>query len=185
FWYEAMKRGYPRIFRRTPAQRTLEDAASRTIYPEDIQLAIDQLLADYLNELAIINGQLLTTTQEYDPSKQRNSIENRMRKKNGEQIVKLEDPAREILAERKQLGVRYIDRLRALLTTEQFDDIEGARRFAPPPTPMQPGDGRELSPDNKIDRNMTPLGKGADPKNSPTGTGKAKPGPKGQGGGRD
>jgi len=185
FWYEAMKRGYPRIFRRTPAQRTLEDAASRTIYSEDIQIAIAQLLGDYLNELETINGRLLTATHTYDPDKQRNSIENRMRKKDGEKIVKIEDPTRSILAERKQLGIRYIDQLRALLTADEFNEIEGARRFAPPPTPMQPGDAQQLQVENRTDRNMTPKGKRADPKNSPTGVGSAKPGPKGQRGGRD
>jgi hypothetical protein len=185
FWYEAMKRGYPRIFRRTPAQRTLEDAASQTIYAEDIQLAIAQLLADYLNELTVMNGQLMTATQLHDPDKQRNSIENRMRKKNGEAIVKIEDSTKAILADRKQLGIRYIEQLRALLTTEQFDEIEGARRFAPPKqtaAPTRPGHESAIQLNNV---NMNRGGKKNGPNGSPTGIGGAQPRPKGQGSDRD
>ena len=171
FWYESMKRSYPRIFRRTPAQRVLEAAAANSDYSLDIQDAIDLLLADYLQDLAQINGRILETTRRYDPEKIRESHLNRQRKKNGEKSVKTPDPTRPILNERKKLGNEYIERLRALLTPEQFGELEGSRRYAPP-TDLNSGEPANLEFNKKIDRNMTPLGKDTDPKNAPTGTGK-------------
>ena len=73
----------------------------------------------------------------------------------------------------------YIERLRALLTPEQFEAIDGSRRFAPPPV-VAPGPPAGLELNKKTDRNMTPAGKGTDPRNQPTGIGREKPGPKGR-----
>jgi len=184
FWDEAMKRGYPTIFRRTPALRVLEAAAANTTYSLDIQEAIDQLLDSYLQELAQINAQILDKTQAHDPEKLRESERNKQRKKNDEDTVKTPDPTRPLLNERKAIGKEYIERLRALLTPEQFEAIEGSRRFAPPPA-ASPGPPAGLEPNKKVDRNMTPAGKGTDPKNQPTGVGGKKPGPKGRDQGRN
>ena len=179
FWYEAMKRSYPRIFRRTPAQRVLEAAAANTNYALDIQDAIDQLLANYMQELGQLNDRILEATRDYDPEKIRESLRNRQRKKNGEATTKTPDPTRPLLNDRKELGKVYIERLRELLTPEQFEAIDGSRRFAPPPSAQQaPPAGLELN--KRTDRNMTPAGKDPGSRNVPSGIGQKQAGPKGQ-----
>ena len=179
FWNEAMKRGYPRIFRRTAAQRVLESAAAITTYPEDTQLAIDQLLAEYYVELDDFNTRLLDKQRVFDPDRLRESIKNRQRKRDGEETVRLEDPTRELIAQRKAMGTRYIDRLRELLSPEEFDKLEGARRYAPPPASMTPKEAEQLQLNFNRNVNSTPQGKGNDPRTKPTAPGGKKPAEKG------
>ncbi len=179
FWNEAMKRGYPRIFRRTAAQRVLESAAAITTYPEDTQLAIDQLLAEYYVELDDFNTRLLDKQRVFDPDRLRESIKNRQRKRDGEETVRLEDPTRELIAQRKAMGTRYIDRLRELLSPEEFDKLEGARRYAPPPASMSPKEAEQLQLNFNRNVNSTPQGKGNDPRTKPTAPGGKKPPEKG------
>jgi len=179
FWNQAMQRGYPRIFRRTAAQRVLESAAAIASYPEDIQLAIDQLLAEYYVELDDYNTRLLDEQRRFDPVRLKESIRNRQRKRDGEPTVRPEDPTRELLAQRKAMGTRYIDRLRALLSPEEFDELEGARRYAPPPASLTPKGAEQLQLNLNRDINSTPAGKGNDPRTSPTAPGGKKPPAKG------
>ena len=52
-------------------------------------------------------------------------------RKNGGTPDKLEDPTRELYKEREELGNRYIEMLRTLLSGEQFLELDGARRWIP------------------------------------------------------
>ena len=180
FWNQAMQRGYPRIFRRTPAQRVLESAAAITSYPEDIQIAIDQLLAEYYVELDDYNTRLLDEQRRFDPERLRESIRNQQRKMNGEDTVRPEDPTRELIAQRKAMGTRYIERLRALLSPEEFDELEGARRYAPPPASLTPKEAEQLQLNFNRDINSTPAGKGNDPRTNANAPGSKKPPAKGE-----
>ena len=188
FWNQAMQRGYPRIFRRTAAQRVLESAAAITSYPEDIQVAIDQLLAEYYVELDDYNTRLLDKQRRFDPERLRESIRNRQRKRDGEDTIRPEDPTRELIAQRKAMGTRYIDRLRELLSPEEFDKLEGARRYAPPPASLTPKEAEQLQLNFNRNINSTPAGKGNDPRTNPNAPGGKKPpakGDRGRDGDRD
>ena len=44
---------------------------------------------------------------------------------------KLDDPTRDMYKEREALGKRYIEMLQALLTPEEFLELDGARRWIP------------------------------------------------------
>ena len=174
FIQNSLLRAYPTAYRRTPAQRVLDAAAANTTYPEPLQEAIRQLVSDYHAELDTFNADILQSIQRNEPDREREKVRNRLRKINGEETVKYVSPTKELLAARKEMGIRYIERLRELMTTEQFNDLEGARRFAPPtPSGIVPGangTGETLSNVNKASRGMAPQGKkpGQNPKDLPS-----------------
>ena len=189
FVRNSLLRAYPTAYRRTPAQRVLDAAAANTTYPPQLQEAIRQLVSEYHAELDIFNADILQSIQRNEPDREREKVRNRQRKINGEETVKYVSPTKELIAARKEMGVRYIERLRELMTTEQFNDLEGARRFAPPTqsgiVPGANGTGETLSNMNKVPRGMTPQGKkpGRNPKDIPN-TNQAPP-PKRKGPRRD
>jgi len=169
FVEDALLRAYPTAYRRTPEQRVLEAAAANTNYPIELQEAVRQLVDEYLAKLADANARILQSIQRNEPEREREKLRNRTRKLNGEAPVKYVSPTKELTAARKEMGIQYIERLRELLSPDQFNELEGARRFAPPPVnDLVPG-ARDLNNNtlsNPIDRGMTPGGKrpGKDPK---------------------
>ncbi len=131
FRIRSLKRGYPRIFRRTPAERLLRQAAENQNYGAEVIAQILQLEGAYLIELAEINHQILTTTRSHEPEMHKHREVAGQIRKNGGTPEKLEDPTRDLYKEREELGNRYIEMLRALLSGEQFLELDGARRWIP------------------------------------------------------
>ncbi len=131
FRNRALKRGYPRIFRRTPAQRIFRQAAENEQYPAETTALILQLEAAYLQELDSINAKLLTSTRQHEPEVHRNRELAGQIRKSGGTPKKLEDPTRPLFKQREELGKRYIDLLRGILSPEEFLELDGARRWIP------------------------------------------------------
>lgn len=131
FRLRALKRGYTRIYRRTPAQRLFRQAAENESYSEGIRAQIFQLEASYLQELEIINFELLEQTRNYEPAMHRHRELAGQVRRDGGTPEKLTDPTRAIYKEREELGKRYIEMLRALLSAEEFLELDGARRWIP------------------------------------------------------
>lgn len=131
FRLRALKRGYTRIYRRTPAQRILRQAAENETYSEGLRIQIIQLEASYLQELEICNFELLNKTRQYEPAMHRHRELAGQVRRSGGTPQKLEDPTRPLYKEREELGKRYIEMLRALLSDEEFLELDGARRWIP------------------------------------------------------
>lgn len=169
FIEDALMRAYPTAYRRTPAQRVLEAAAANTNYPVEIQEAVRQLVDEYLAKVQDANARILQSIQRNEPEREREKIRNQMRKLNGEAPIKYISPTKDLVAARKEMGREYIERLRELLSPDQFNELEGARRFAPPTgNELVPGTQHLSNPShsNTVERGMTPNGKrpGKDPK---------------------
>ncbi|HJN71282.1 MAG TPA: hypothetical protein QF528_01695, partial [Phycisphaerales bacterium] len=131
FRTRALSRGYPRIFRKTPAQRIIRQAAENEEYEPEIHALIIQLETAYLGELLILNYDLLTLTRKHDPEIQRNrSLAGQVRKTGGT-LTKLEDPTRSVYKDREAVGKRYIEMLRDILSPEAFLELDGSRRWVP------------------------------------------------------
>ncbi len=131
FRTRALSRGYPRIFRKTPAQRIIRQAAENEEYEPEIHALIIQLETAYLGELLILNYDLLTLTRKHDPEIQRNrSLAGQVRKTGGTP-TKLEDPTRSVYKDREAVGKRYIEMLRDILSPEAFLELDGSRRWVP------------------------------------------------------
>ncbi len=131
FRARALKRGYPRIYRRTPAQRILRQAAENENYPEDIIVQIVQLEGSYLQELLTVNHELLLMTRKHEPEVHRHRQLAGQVRRDGGTPSKLDDPTRDIYKSREELGKRYIAMLRDLLSPEEFLELDGSRRWIP------------------------------------------------------
>ena len=177
FRNRALKRGYTRIYRRTPAQRILRQAAENESYPAETTALILQLEAAYLQELGSINYKLLTLTRKHEPEVHRNRELAGQVRKNGGTPKKLIDPTREVFKQREELGKRYIDLLRGILSPDEFIELDGARRWIPRSELSNPGTAG-LPPAEAIGGELT-LGA-----NKGKGSGKGKGG-KGKGKGKD
>ncbi len=131
FRLRALKRGYTRVYRRTPAQRLFRQAVENEFYSEGIRAQIFQLEASYLQELEIVNFELLEQTRKHEPAMHRHRELAGQVRRDGGTPEKLTDPTRALYKKREELGKRYIEMLRALLSAEEFLELDGARRWIP------------------------------------------------------
>jgi len=131
FRLRALKRGYTRIYRRTPAERILRQAAENETYSEGVRAQILQLEMSYLQELESINFDILIKTRQYEPEMHRNRELAGQIRRSGGTPQKLDDPTRKIYKKREELGERYIEMLRSLLSPEEFIELDGSRRWIP------------------------------------------------------
>jgi uncharacterized protein (DUF2267 family) len=156
FRARALKRGYPRIYRRTPAQRIFRQAAENENYADDIIVQILQLEESYLQELLTINHELLVMTRKYEPEVHRHRQLAGQVRRDGGTPSKLEDPTREVYKSREELGKRYIAMLRDLLSPEEFLELDGSRRWAPRSEqgPLVPTNIAPVAPSKKDGQNL-------------------------------
>jgi hypothetical protein len=109
----------------------LRQAAENEYFTESLRIQIIQLELSYLQELAVLNFTLLDKTRQYEPAMHRHRELAGQVRRDGGTPQKLDDPTRELYKQREELGKRYIEMLRALLTPEQFLELDGARRWIP------------------------------------------------------
>ena len=141
----------------------------------------------YLQELADINKTLLDLTKKHEPEVHINRELAGQIRRNGGTPQKIEDPTRNVYKKREELGKRYIDMLRDLLSDEEFLELDGSRRWIPrseqiraiPPSPVTgPDGGLSLSGGSgagKSKKDGSPSPKGS-PVPDPTGLGNPKGG---------
>jgi hypothetical protein len=152
FRARSLKRGYTRIYRRTPAQRLFQQAAENPAYATEVTTQIRALELSYNQELSAINFQLLGLTRKHEPEAQLHREQAGQIRKAGGTPSALEDPTRAIYKKREALGKEYIEMLRALLSADQFLELDGSRRWVPrseqpasPPSSRGAGGNSELS----------------------------------------
>ncbi|MEE2908456.1 MAG: hypothetical protein VX527_11580 [Planctomycetota bacterium] len=187
FREEALRRAYPKIYRGTNAERVFDDAlavydpasgnekADQATYD-----AIWSLYAEFLGKLSVLNNDLYMTTRTSEPELELIRLENSMRRTRGEEITRPVDPVKALQQKKRELEREYIDKLRALLGDENFADLNGARRYMPPPEfdrsnmmgdkgdrllqLQRPGNGgkggKGQKPDTRPDAPPTDLGQG-------------------------
>ncbi|MDP6479279.1 MAG: hypothetical protein QGI75_04480 [Phycisphaerales bacterium] len=137
FRREALKRGYARVYRPTPAERLFKAAMQNETVRADTSLlaAVENLFAEYLAELDVINTVILDLTRKWEPELEESKIQNRLRRLRGETLDRPTDPTRELYQQRRELDARYVELLRDLLGLELFSELDGASRYMPRPKP--------------------------------------------------
>ena len=165
FQREALKRGYGRVYRKTPAERIFNAALINTTVKENASLltAVQDLYASYLEELGIINASLLLLTRQWEPKLEQSKIDNRVRRLKGDSLIRPQDPTRTVYQERRELGSSYVQLLRDLLGDELFAELDGAARYLPRPKPTDVGDsnssGHGINPSGRANTPDYGLGK--------------------------
>ena len=133
FRHEALKRGYGRIFRTTPAQRVFAAALEAQCVTDDpaLRTSLQNLFDTYIGRLDEFNESILVETRAWEPKQQANAIENTARRARGENIQRIDDPTRQIYQDRREMGAQYMEELKELIGLECFQALDGARRFLP------------------------------------------------------
>jgi hypothetical protein len=129
-----LEKGWQRIFRQTRTDRMFDDAMKiEGLAPETLQ-AVTDLYSQYRGEIAPVNERLKATARTEEPAEL---------VRNGERFVGMmsqgiagmarnfgpggdadrEDPMRKLFDSRDAIGERYEERLKALLTPEQYESI--------------------------------------------------------------
>jgi len=131
--------GWERFYRPTGTDRMFEEAAKLEGLDPSIVQSVKDLHASYRNELAPMNERLRTLARTEEPDQI---------VRDGERMVTMisqgiggmarnigqgfdqgrEDPMRKVFDERSDLGDRYEERLKALLTPEQFAKLPRSTR---------------------------------------------------------
>lgn len=126
------QRTYPRVYRRTPADRAFEAAMKiEDLEPETLE-AITDIWTSFLAELATFNEHLVQMIRDYKPLQIKHKVKQAAARMSDSTVDRLEDPTRAEFARRNELSTRYIDQLKAILTPEQFASLPGVRRWTTP-----------------------------------------------------
>lgn len=123
-----LESAYPRIYRPTSAQRILSAAKQLEGLSAETLEAIYSLESEYLVELGAVNEVILRMLQQFEPEEARYRASSFAARSQGARPPKPVDPTREKYRERDEIGRRYIELLRDLLTPEQFQSLPGAER---------------------------------------------------------
>ncbi|MHC5113645.1 MAG: hypothetical protein ACYTGP_04360 [Planctomycetota bacterium] len=107
---------FPTIFRPTPVQRLFESTLKRQGLDPSLAQEIESLHREYLRELAVVNDVLRETTIRHEAEQ----LGARMRRTVHRGPVAphpgiTDDPIRDAMADRRQLGATYSDRLKTLM----------------------------------------------------------------------
>lgn len=136
FRREALRTGYPSIFRRITGER-LYDAALELDLDAETRAAVASLRSQFLTELDALNMDIVEATRAYEPRKARFSAESFARRSNGGQAgAPPADPTQDAFGDRKQLELRYVQALRDVIGDDRFRGLPGASRFM-----QRPGTG--------------------------------------------
>jgi hypothetical protein len=117
------------VYRPTAAQRVFEAALEIQGLDPPTLKAINDLFQEYLTRLDDINRRILRLVREYEPKEQEYRAAVFALRGTGERPDRPVDPTRAEFRERDDLGREYIERLKALLTDEQFRGLPGINRF--------------------------------------------------------
>ena len=129
FVQRIQQRTYPRVFRKTPAERILAAAVEIEELDEDTQEAIAELNLQYGAELTYFNQQLVQLIRDYKPQEIQHKVEQASARLSGASPNALVDPTRDRFVKRREIGTKYVEQLKILLTPEQFAALPGARRW--------------------------------------------------------
>jgi len=126
------QRTYPRVYRRTPAERAFDAALQLEDLDSATMEAINEIRLAYLSEADGFNTRLVQMIREYKPLEIKFKVEQAAARLGGGKTDRLTDPTRAKFTERAEMSKRYIDQLKSMLTAEQFASLPGARRWIEP-----------------------------------------------------
>ncbi|MCH8209792.1 MAG: hypothetical protein IIB99_00320 [Planctomycetes bacterium] len=124
-------RSFSRVYRLTLAQRVLKAAQELRDLTEELLIAIGQLESQYLIELAAFNEKLVQLIKDKEPQDIVYKASVQQSKLTGEGVERPADQTKEAFTKRRELGQRYIDQLKAMLTPEQIALLPGLGTFRP------------------------------------------------------
>ena len=127
---DAMRRSYPRVYRRTVGQKSFTKARALPGLDAEALAGIGAIEDAYEAQLALVNERIRTTIHRYQPKETRQAIERIAAMMSGEDdgLMRLgghdeDDPIRAAFKKRTNLDTRYMKQLHAVLTAEQVAEL--------------------------------------------------------------
>jgi hypothetical protein len=117
------ERGFSRVFRRTQTQRMFRAARELEDMTPQTLVALDVLENSYLAELAAANERLVLLTRQHEPNMQLERARQMASRFLGTPRTETEDPIRKANEQRNELGKRYQDQIKGLLTPSQWEAL--------------------------------------------------------------
>ena len=124
-------RSFTRVYRLTVAQRVFKAAKELQDLTEELLIAIGQLESQYLTELAAFNEKLVQLIKDKEPQDIVYKARMQQAKLTGQSVERPADQTKEQFTKRRELGQRYIDQLKAMLTPEQIALLPGLGTLVP------------------------------------------------------
>lgn len=130
FHDKAKKEAYRTVYRTTRTQRLFDKASKLEDLDQTMVEAIETLSQRYLQELEIANDQLAESVHSEQPKQKMQMIEMiaRMKANKGKFERPPTNHVMEGFQERNELGKRYINQLKQILSDEQFETISPKRQ---------------------------------------------------------
>ncbi len=125
-------RTYPRVYRRTPAERAFDAAMKIEDLDAFTQEAVSELQQAYLIELESFNDRLVRLIRNQKPLEIQFKVEQAVARLSRKATERFVDESRAEFTKRSEISGRYMDQLKAVLTPEQFASLPGARRWIEP-----------------------------------------------------
>jgi hypothetical protein len=133
----ALENGYDRVYRASTAERAFAKALEFTDLDEGVRTSIVELQGQFLSEMGMKNREILAVVQKNEPTQQSadatrfvnmmasmiNGDMGFMNGQGGPFGDRGPDLVREALDTRREIDDKYIERLKALLTPEQFAEL--------------------------------------------------------------
>jgi hypothetical protein len=124
----ALQKGYPRIFRQSRFTRAVDQVRGQEETTEDLLVAIDSLESAYDGEQSPLILRHLLAVRKHETPREIEFMERRVSgempwgrgSNDGE-----DDPIREVEQTRREVDEKYLERLRALLGDELFQQVAG------------------------------------------------------------
>lgn len=134
----ALESGYDRVYRSSTAERAFAKALEFTDLEEGVRKSIVELQAQFLQEMGMKSRDILAIVQKNEPVQQTAEatrfVTMMSSMMNGDMSFmsgpggpfggdRREDPVREAMDERRAIDDKYLERLKALLSPEQFAEL--------------------------------------------------------------
>ena len=172
FMEKVHMRSFTRVYRTTLTERTIKAAQELEDLAAELAIAIEQLETQYLIELGVFNERLVGLIKKKEPEQILYKAKAQQAKITGENIERPEDHVKTQFTKRREMGQRYIDQLKAILSPEQLALLPGMGTFLPDGLSADPSGKRQIMEEMKKAREgkRRSLQKG-DPPGRSTGTG--------------
>lgn len=129
FRANALDRGYPRVYRITPAQRIFREALRMTGLDPDVKQGIIDLNNQLNTEMASHNATILEALRDHEPRALKNQSDIFAARQSGERVERLMDPTHELIRARDTRANQLVEELKNLMGEEEFAKLPGSSRW--------------------------------------------------------
>ena len=135
FYADAMARGYPKIFRRSSADKLFRAALEHEDLAPDMKSSVEDLYQSYKQTLGGINQRLLDMIRAHEPASERQRSEAAAARMNNQPYSRMPNPTIVQFRKRDEVVRENVELLRWTIGDEIFLSLPGASKWMRPKRP--------------------------------------------------